>query len=413
MHLLSALGDTRRSWLVVALLRGIILVAWFAGNARTAAGNDGCLTSCANLSSQGVCSPSTDVVPGQDGTELFVSINDVESYGTVCLYTHPWATQPQHCCTHSPCVLTIAGLSPGQDASVSISLTSTYSSEVIMDILRAYVPALTGREIASSDGSLVLNLVNTDTLPSEAYITIAPACAPVAALPGQRLLGSAYSVRASGALISSERPMSLRLAYDGVMLAGTDPHTLAVFAWDPYRQQWRDLGGQLFYDQQVLAVTTSRFTSYALMATPSWRDGLDKGSALSLAESSNVAWSGMADSRMLILETTPGEGSIVSRPITPTTSFANWHRLTFTYTAAPPTTTLAVHVLGLDGTPILTGTTNGIDLTHLDAGRYPALRLRVEMASTVVDQTPVLESWQLGWQAELYTAHLPMVLKED
>jgi hypothetical protein len=45
-------------------------------------------------------------------------------------------------------------------------------------------------------------------------------------------VGSAYSVRASGAVLVADRPMSLRLYYNEITLAGADPHTLAIFAWD-------------------------------------------------------------------------------------------------------------------------------------------------------------------------------------
>lgn len=180
-------------------------------------------------------------------------------------------------CDATGCSVALAGLTPGLTAENEVSLTVTLSTTEALEtsslpFIRAYVPATTPQVIHSADGSLQLTLVTTDTLSFDTYIAVIPSNAPPGpALQGHRFVGSAHSMRASGALLVTDRPMSLRLYYDETTLAGADPHTLAIFAWDAFNRRWDNLGGQLFHDSpegSFLSVVTRHFTTFALMATP-------------------------------------------------------------------------------------------------------------------------------------------------
>jgi hypothetical protein len=113
----------------------------------------------------------------------------------------------------------------------------------------------------------------------------------------------------------------------------------------------------------------------------------------------------------LVLTSTATSGTAVSNPITSTTGFAAWGNLTFTSTVKPPTTTLTVDVLGLDGTELLTDVASGVNLAGLDPAQYHALKLRANLSSTVAGQTPSLDAWRLTWQVEESHVYLPVVFR--
>jgi hypothetical protein len=352
-------------------------------------------------------------MPSQDGTELVVSMSGLDaSCGTICVDAGIWATPVQRCCSTSPCILTISGLKPNVDEYGAIRITSTLGLDTTVDFYRVYVPASTTRDIDSVDGNLRLTLVSTDTFPSEAYVMVVPSYAPPSPPPlGHRLVGSTYSVRASGAVLVADRPMSLRLYYSETTLGGADPHTLAIFAWDAYHEHWDNLEGTLFTTQQFVSVATRRFTTYALMATPTWRDEFYDLSGVDFAQLNDVTWGGKPENRTLALTSTATSGQAISNPITPTTGFATWGRLAFTRTIDPPTTTLAIDVLSLDGTEVLVDVASGVNLAGLDPAQYPALKLRATLSSMVRGETPVLDAWLLTWQTDGHRVYLPVAVR--
>lgn len=363
--------------------------------------------------------PFLYIVPGQDGTDLFISAGSAEVGGTVVANVrigpscHKGDTMT-YSNTVQAYVTTMyhEDLIPGSSQEGDIFITTTLGLDTgAVDFNRTYVPSSTIQSIHSTDGNLQLRLVSTDTITYDTYVAVVPSYASPGPAPlGHRFVGSIYSVRAAGALVETDRPMSLRLCYNNITLAGADPHTLALFRWDAYNKRWDNPGGTLFSDQHYLSVTTSRFTTYALMATPAWRDEFDDLSGLDLFN--NVTWGGTPEDRMLVLVSTATSGSAVSQPITPTTAFANWDRLTFTRTVDPPTTTLTVDVLSLDGSTVLTDVASGTSLAALvDPAQYPSLRLRVNMSSTVAGETPALKVWQLAWQVKEYKVYLPVISK--
>lgn len=365
--------------------------------------------------------PFLNIIPSQDGTELFVSASGVGDLGGTAFlnigdgpghdrggWTMPYSDTVQ---AH---VATATGFTPNTGASGPLSITTTLGVDTgAVDFNRAYVPASTTQSISSLDGNLQLSLVTTDTINFNTYVAVVPSFGPPGPAPqGHYFIGSTYSVRAAGALTGTNKPMSLRLYYSDATLAGADPHTLGIFSWDAFNKQWDYLGGRLFYDQKYLSVITDRFTTYALMAIPAWRDEFDDFNGLNFpAEVNNVTLGGTVENRTLVLLASPGSGTAVSKPITPTGTLANWGTLTYSSTVDPPTTTLTVDVLSLDGTEVLTDVASGTSLASLDPAQYSSLKLRLNLSSTTGGETASLEQWQLTWQVTEERIYLPVVLK--
>lgn len=407
------------SWLVVILFASLGLLtgaAWYS-NAEPPFRPMGIHP----VAQSTTLAPFVDTIPSEDGTELFISAGGVgELGGTIFLNIgdgpghHRGGWTMTYSNTIQAYVATATGFSPNTGASGPLSITTTLGLDTgAVDFNRAYVPASTTQSISSVDGNFQLSLVTTDTINVNTYIAVVPSFGPPGAAPqGHRFIGSTYSVRAAGALLLTDKPMSLRLYYSDATLVGADPHTLAIFAWDAAAKQWLYLGGRLFYDQKYLSVTTSRFTTYALMATPTWRDEFDDFNGLNFpGEVNNVTLGGTVENRTLVLLSSPGSGTAISKPITPTGALAGWGTLTFIPTVNPPATTLSVDVLKIDGTEVLTDVVSGVSLAGIDPAQYPSLKLRLNLSSTAGGETPALEQWQITWQASEQKIYLPVVLK--
>jgi hypothetical protein len=343
-------------------------------------------------------------VPSQDGTDIFAGIQGLDACETVCVEPG-WDPAPAagsltpvpQCCATAPCWLILPGLPPEEDVHTSIDVTWPPDSRRTVDLIRAYVPS-PPRTLHSGDGALRWTLVNTDTLPSATYVTIAPHAIPPGPAPdAHEIAGSAYSVRAAGALLTLDRPASLHLAYQPEQLGDADPHTLGIYVWNAYHAQWTDLGGRLLYDQQTLAVPTPHLATYALIAAPSWRDGFADDSGLDPDQTDNVVQVSSTETAQMVLANTPGDGSATSRTIVPPAPIARWDTLTYDHLAGPPTTTLTVDVLDAEGNVLLASVDSGADLSSLDPDQHPTLKLSVTMSSTAPGQTPALSQWRLAW----------------
>lgn len=366
--------------------------------------------------------PFLDVVPSEDGRELFVSAGGVGQVdGTVVVSVSdegPGHRKGSWTMTYSSTtqiyITTVTGFTPNTGTFGSLSITTTLGLDTgTVDFNRTYVPTSTVQTINSIDGILQLTLVSTDTFPSDTYVAVTPSFAPPGPAPlGHRFIGSTYSIRASGAILVADRPMNLILAYDTIVLAGADPHTLAIFAWNAFNKRWDNLGGTLFSDQKFVSVPINHFTTYALMTTSTWRDKFDDLSGLEINQSSNINLGGTPENRTLILADIPGSGHAVSKPVIPPTTFADWGTVSFNQAAAPPTTTLTVDILSLDGALLLTNVASGTSLAGLiDPTAYPGLRLRANLASAVSGESSTLKEWTLSWQVKEQVVYLPLVLK--
>jgi hypothetical protein len=363
--------------------------------------------------------PVLDIVPLQDGTGLFISaggVGELDETVFANIGVGPGHQKGGWTMTYSDTVqayvTTAAGFTPTVGASGSINITTTGGLDTGgVDFNRAYVPASTVQTIRSIDGNLELELADTDVITFNTYVAVVPSYAPPGPAPvGHRFVGSPYSVRAAGALVETDASMSLRLFYNDATLAGADPHTLAIFRWDAANKHWDNWEGTPFFTHRRLSVPTRLFNTYTLMATPAWHDSFYDLSGMDPSQFGNVTWSGGQENRLL-LASTPGTGSAVSKPITPTTAFVHWGSLTFARTADPPTTTLTVDVLSLDGSAVLTDVISGAELSSLDATSYPALKLRANLSSTVAGETPTLDTWRLAWEVKEYEVYLPCIVR--
>lgn len=315
-------------------------------------------------------------------------------------------------CAASSCGSVLTGLPAATTIAGQMSVTISLSSGQILEsgplpFVRAFVPALELTNVASPDNGLELTLF-LDSLPADTYLFILTTSAlPGALPPDHRLVGRAYSVRASGAITLSDKPMALCLAYDSLWFAsrGATPHNLSIFAWDPFHQAWDETGGTLFTDQNHLSIPIQHFTTYALMQVPAWRDTFADASGLSMVNGTSPTPNGG-----LILSDNVLSGTAISSPITPAAAIANWDRVVFTHTLSA-TTSLTVDVLSLAGSEVLTDVVSGTSLAGLNPARYPGLKLRATLSSRVEEETPVLDQWRLGWQVPEYKVYLPVVMK--
>jgi hypothetical protein len=358
--------------------------------------------------------PFLDIVPNGDGTGLIIQaraagVIDASVFANVDL--GPGGHKGSYTMTYSDTAQTYVtradGFSPRSDQSGAINITTSSGLDTgKANFLRAFVPKETIPMIRSDDNNLQLNFVSAGTLAADTYIAVVRSFAPPGPAPeGHRFVSNAYSVRASNSLVVTNLPMELLLRYDTPALAEADPRTLALFAWDAFNQRWDNLGGVLFESDRSLSVATTRFTTYALMATPTWRDEFNDTSNLDLI--SNVRPS----RGRLVLSSTPGAGTAISRPISMTVSSARWDTLVFTSTAEPPTTTLTVDVLSLDGTPLMTNVASGASLEAIDPAQYPSLKLRANLSSAGAGETPALDGWQITWQPREHRIYLPLVAR--
>ncbi len=365
--------------------------------------------------------PFLDLVPSQDGRALYIharNMGALEGPLFANVGIGPGHDKHSYTMTYSETtqiyVTTAAGFTPEIGQSGSLNFTTTHglaSDDVIFD--RFYVPPSTAKTLNTTDTQLTLEIITTDTLPAEAYIAVAPSTTPPGSPAlGYRLASNVYSVRASGALVTTDAPINLRLHYTAALLDGADPFTLDLFGWDPAQARWYALEGRLFTRDSYLSAPTSRFTTYALLAKPTWHDDFDDFEGLDADASHNVTL-GLREGRIetVVLVGDATEGVAVSRVITPSTAFARWDTLAFTGTVDPPTTTLTVDVLTPEGTPVLTDVVSGADLGGFDAADYPALRLRATLTSTVSGESPVLDAWRLTWAAKEHIIFLPLILR--
>ena len=149
---LADANRTRQRWLAAMFLGSLILLAWvpWRSSARPESrlacapavvtqnlmASEPLAAGAAGDESQALaaaCVPSIDLLPGQDGTELFIGISGLdESCGTVCVNTNKepgiWPVHDQRCCTMSPCVITVSGFTPHTSESGFINVTSTLGS---------------------------------------------------------------------------------------------------------------------------------------------------------------------------------------------------------------------------------------------------------------------------------------------
>jgi hypothetical protein len=253
-------------------------------------------------------------------------------------------------------------------------------------------------------------MIHEHSLPADAYVVVmSTGTAPGPVALGHQLVGQPYSVRASGAAVTSTKPMQLRLFYTDAALGDVDPHTLSALQWNPLIRDWDDLGGDLdSWIEQSVTTTTDRFTIYALVATTQWRDGFDDLSGLAERQHTDI----LLSSGELILDGSALTGTATSQVIIPTTSTFEWEQVTYARTA-PTGTSLTIDVLSADGIPLLSDVRSGASLDSIDPTAHPSLTLRATLATDDLLTSPCLDEWAITWQPGSGTVYLPMALKQQ
>ena len=152
----------------------------------------------------------------------------------------------------------------GEAGSRLVHLQTTYR---LQQITRADV-----HDVYAADGNLRLHLAPGSIPGENAYVIVTPPGALPGPLPeGWTLIGDAYDVTASGALVVLDTPAALRARHDPALLADRVPETLRLHRWDPGVETWEAVTATLDAAHDALVATVTRLGTYALLAptTPS------------------------------------------------------------------------------------------------------------------------------------------------
>ncbi len=364
--------------------------------------------------------PVLNLIPAEDGTALYVEAGGVTRPGGtvfVNLGIGPGHDKGSWTMSYSQTLdlyaSTVAGFTPGVSTAGEMHITTTLGLETAPVVFsRDFVRSDRPVQLDSPDGRLRLGLINPATLPADGYIAMVPSYAPPAPPPaGYRIVGDTYSVRASGSLLVTDRPMALSLGYTPEQLGSLDPHTLEVVVWDPAGRRWEPLGGVFLADgdNPRVASDTRRFGAYTLMSGPAWRDHFGDLEGLDPAMSSEVDLGVIAGDPALV--PTTGQGVAVSRQITATEA-RRWGSLSYE-AVVPPGARLAIDLLSADGRLLAEDLVSGADLTTITTEEHPALRLRARLTTAPDGARPGLVTWRLTWQgtADRQGLYLPVVAR--
>jgi hypothetical protein len=349
--------------------------------------------------------PYLDVVPSADGRTLFMSaggVTDLSTTVSVNLDSGPGHLKRSYTMIFSDTlqshVVRAEGFFPGEYAMAPITFaTSDGRTTPPVRMNRHFIELAETPTLNSVVGDVELTIVSTDTFTTETYLTMMPGIGLPGDLPtGYQPMDNLYNVRASGDINQSNRQWILRMDYEVERLAQRSPQTLAVLAWNG--SEWEDLGGVVFARDRFVSVATNRFTTFALAATNTWRDGFDTFSGLDFPRFVNTTVAGSLDERTLALSTTPGDGVAVSQPITAGVDFLAWGIIEYDIALLPAGTALTVDILSREGDLLAANVASGAELTGLvDPQEWRSLRLRANFSSTVAGASPELTGWRLSW----------------
>jgi len=360
-------------------------------------------------------------VPGSDGTSLFVSTGQTVNVATSAEAEVNVGGARHHrgmtySTEESAYEVLISGVfTPGPStAEGTIGLSADLSDGDTVQtppvpFCRFFVPTTSADPVVSVDRNLEI-ILGDHSLPADAYALVMSTNVIPGQVPlGYQLVGQPYSVRASGATVTSTKPMLLKLFYTDTTLGQVDSHTLSILQWHPVFREWVDLGGSL--DDMIensVSTTTDRFTVYALMSTPRWRDAFNDFTGLSEWDDNVIV---LLPSGDLVLDGLAYTGTATSRAITPTVAIDEWGRVTFTRTV-PAGTSLTIDVLSAEGIPLLSDVASGASLASIDPTAYPSLKLRATFSTDDLLISASLHEWTITWQPRLCKLHLPIILRQ-
>lgn len=122
-------------------------------------------------------------------------------------------------------------------------------------------------EVFSNDGNLRLSGAPGSLPGSESALIVMPTGSVPGAPPVNHLVvGEAYDVTASGAVVSLEKPAVLTMHYDAILVNQMTPSGLAIFAWRPVQQRWEPVPSRVDETQRTVAAQIEALGIYALFA---------------------------------------------------------------------------------------------------------------------------------------------------
>lgn len=356
----------------------------------------------------------TTLVPSTDGSDLYVkitNINGLQDELFVNLAIGPSSRQPSYttyASTFDPniygYVTTATGFTPSSDVEGNLYLTTTQTINTSqINYNRFYAEIGKFGKFETQDAGLQLNIVYSNTFTIDTYIAVALNNNLPGTLPaGYTQRQVAYTLAASGSVITTSAVLQLGIVYDKELLTNND---FVILAWQPLTKSWQPLETSINTRDQIANTNINQFTTYVLATIPTvpdanaknvWQDNFDNFSKIDTSQSSNIDI--LALDNQLTLSFLQTQGSAISIPITPSQPFTTWQTLIYSFMSEPPTTTLTIDLLDSSGNLLYNNLQNGSDLSLLDASRYPALRLRANLVSIQNTKTPILNSWALTWQ---------------
>ncbi len=264
-----------------------------------------------------------------------------------------------------------------------------------------------------TDDSLADLTLNAGSESDDLFIVVMDANGLPKALPPEiKRVGRPYSFAASGSVFQSDNSMLLNLYFNSNALDEVNPLTLRIYEWKAATESWivhdnQKLLAPIAGSQRVNQATHS-FTTYVLVSRQKWYDDFTSSIGLDADTNDNIERIS-AVSLLRIANTTLQEGSLTSKPYTPTLPLKSWKRLSYTANV-PPSTGLTVNVLSQAGAVLIDKASPGQSLADLDPTLYPSLKLRVEMTTTTAT-SPELFDWSLLAEPERYEIYLPLVIK--
>lgn len=383
------------------------------------------LTTTVNFVGEPLNSGFITAIPSSDGSELFVTVSGVPLANTnLTLNIDPSDGPAGHRCGHAMVlsdtvfIATAGGFAPGKDigddGDNTLSITGTIGTNNVdsgdINFLRAFVQPATPETIVLDEGNFELKILNAQSVLADTYLVAMSTNAPPSAAPqGYQFIGQTYTIRPSGSLTASEKPMTLNLAYPQILPAGVDPQMLTILRWDGAANRWVDMGGKLLTSQSLVSLATDLFGIYGLAAGPAWRDSFETLSLSGLSVKENVQW---GPGQTVILNTGTTTGTAVSQLITPMPA-SEWGQLHFS-ASLTINNNLTVDLLDSNNNLVLADLADGADLAALGVQRQaqPSLKLRATFSrATALDDSPALHRWQLSWQPFSKFVYLPTVAR--
>jgi hypothetical protein len=261
-------GSTIRASTFNAALAGAVTVGNEAGYELTL--NP---TSAGRLTAQASAgTPYLNLVPGSDGSTLALEVHGAAAGGNLIGVVIPDAggsSPKQAPLAYSPGVeaytgqVSFSGVEVGSGAVQVSGLAGTQVIAMNSDYNLQRVRVITANNLYAEDGNFELHLT-PGSIPADGYATILPTGYVPGPLPeGKQVIGSAYQVRLSGALVELDQEGLVRLHYHpAVMGVYTDT---AIYYWDAGNEIWQKRGGEPSEIDNALSVPVTRLGIYALM----------------------------------------------------------------------------------------------------------------------------------------------------